>query len=460
MSDQFKLGHSSGAYPKQLALFTAPVTDVATYRTDYVEYSSKNPLEDRRLLFHLEGIRNQMIKLNGIKLYFKGKIQYENGTDVPDIPSGTWSTEELTDVAEEVKRKELQEKLKAIDVFPVNNLYHSLFKDGTMSIQNVKMFSNDIAYRGLIDTAVNHSFNAKDKIMSQFYIPPEGKATADESSLVSHPNVSKLGFAFASYTKKSNEIELCGDLLFPLCQQDKLLLSHVDVKIELIQHYPEFYLRHPHGDKKFKFVITGCKLIVPLITLPPDVEIGLEEVLKTNPAVYAYNDKRLTVHSVASGSRQFDHINTWNGDVPSKLSILMLPSANYNGSLETDPYCFEHNKITDAYISVDNLPVGGKGMSLTITDDQHTSQIIDAYCAAVDNFPNMGLTRSNWVDNFPILHFNINSNYTEEVLPLIKKGVTKVYLKFSTDLPQDTVILMLAEFPALLEIDGARNVTL
>ena len=56
MSNQFKISHSSGAYPKNIAFFSMPVTDVATYQTDFVEFSSKNPLKDKRLLFQIEGI--------------------------------------------------------------------------------------------------------------------------------------------------------------------------------------------------------------------------------------------------------------------------------------------------------------------------------------------------------------------------------------------------------------------
>lgn len=463
MSNQYKLSYSTGAYPKNLALFSVPVTDVSTYMKQVVDFSSKNPLEDKRLLFHLEGIRNQLIVLNEIKLEIRGKIVNENGGILPPVPSGTWSTTKLTGdsnkTAEEA-RQALQKKFIAADVFPVNNFFYSLFKDGTMTIQNTKIFLNDIGYRGIIETSMKNSFDKNDRIMTQFYIPTDSKSEENESIIPTHPNTSHNGYVFHTYTDKSNEIEMFGKLLFPICEQEKLLLSHVDVQIEMMMNYPDFYLRHPHDQHKYKFMITDCKLSVPLITLPPDVEIAQAEVLTSNPALYSFNDKKLTVHSVPSGSYQFEHINTWSGDVPSRLTVLMLPSKNYNGTLSTDPFAFVHNNVNFAEVSVDNQPVGGRSMKLRITGDEKTSLINDAYCSVINNYPNMNLTREQWLDLFPVYYFNINSNYTDEVLPLIRKGLTKVLFKFATPLTEDTTVLMQAEFPGLLEIDGVRNVSI
>ena len=467
MSNQFKMAHSVGGYPKNMSLFTTPLTDVATYHTEYVEYSSKFPLEDRRLLFMLEGVRNQMVDLHGMKLHLKGKIVFENGDSLPTIPREVvWNENPIEGETDELKAKEAarvasQELLIKADVFTANNLFYSLFKDGYMTLQNNKYFLNDIAYRGIIETVMHNLFDPEDGIiMNQFYRPSNsGPRPWSASTWPGNRATTDLGVFFSAYTEGSNEIEMCGKLLFPMCEQKKLLLSHVDVKIELLKHEPEFYLRHPHGTQKYKFAVTDAKLIVPLVTLPSDVEIGMNEVLQTTPAIYTYNDKRLTVHSISKDSHQFESTNTWNGDVPCKLTVLMVPSINYHGTLATDPFEFKHNKVSEVMFTVDNQPVGGKGMHLKIGSDEGSSSIIDAYCAVTDNFPEMKLARVQWFVQYPVFYFNINSNYTEDVFPLIKKGLTKFTIKFDDKLEEDTVLLMLAEFPGALEIDGTRNVS-
>ena len=240
----------------------------------------------------------------------------------------------------------------------------------------------------------------------------------------------------------------------------KLLLPFVDINIELVRHDPEFFLRHSGDNSKYKMVFTECKLQVPLITFPPDIEIAQAEVLQKNPALYSYIDKRVTVHSLPYGSHKFEHNNTWNGDVPSKLTVLMVPSKNYSGTYDTDPFAFEHNKCNQANFMVDNVPVGGLGMELSLTDKQETSKLMPVYCALRNSYPDIQLSRGDWFKNFPAFHFNINTSDTDDVLPLMKKGLTKLLLKFEPKLDHDTTFLLFAEFPGLLEIDAARNISL
>ena len=137
----------------------------------------------------------------------------------------------------------------------------------------------------------------------------------------------------------------------------------------------------------------------------------------------------------------------------------MVPSENYHGTYITDPFAFKHNYVKSAEIRVDNKIVGGKGMSLTITDDVRTSHINEAYCALVDSYPKMNLTREKWLNFFPALHFNIKRTYSDDVMPQMGKGLTKVNITYDNSLAEDTIVLMIAEFPALMEIDGIRNVT-
>lgn len=462
MINQFKLANSLGAYPPNMAFFNPPVTDIGTNDCEIIAHSIQNRLDDTRVVIEITGNRNQLIDLKGITANIKAKIVNEDGTNVNAMPDGLWSPDPITGVDNETKeneRKNSQNLRKTADIWPINNLYYSIFKDATMTLQGVKIFENDIAYKALFDTIVNNEFDVNKTIMTQFYVPASEKSESSQSIIMNHPKMNVDGFLLYQYTMRSNEIEMCGSLPFDICKQGKLLLSHVDLKLELIKHYSDFFLRHPHNMNRYRLKITDFKLMVPFITVSPDVEIAQAEILKDNPALYPYINKKITVHSVKNGCFFFEHINTWNGDVPSKLTILMVPSENYHGSYITDPFGFEHNYVKSAEIRVDNKIVGGKGMSLTITDDVRTSHINDAYCALIDSYPKMKLTREQWINNFPALHFNIKRTYSDDVMPQMGKGLTKVNITYDNPLAEDTIVLMIAEFPALMEIDGIRNVT-
>ena len=138
----------------------------------------------------------------------------------------------------------------------------------------------------------------------------------------------------------------------------------------------------------------------------------------------------------------------------------MVASENYNGSYETDPFCFEHHFVNYAAFSVDNVPDPGLTMNLKINEQEETSKIMDPYYSLLKCYPKMNLTRQQWLNIFPAFHFDINMQHTDEILPLIKKGMTKILFKFDKALEKDTTFIGLARFPGLLEIDSARNISL
>lgn len=458
--NKFKIAQSLEGYPHHLALFNPPITNVAVESEEVVVYSSSTTLDDPRIIFLISGNRNQMIDTKGIKLIYTGKLVFSDGSSIPLMPDHEWDGETKSDADEEKKRVTNNDSLIKCDVFPVNNLYHSFFKDGCLDIQGKKFYANDIAYRGLLDTIVNNVYDDDNPKMTQLYIPSVFKQKELES-IISGSNSNTLdGDALNEYTQASNEIELYGNLPFDVLNQDKYLISHLDMKIELLKHYPEFYLMHSHDKYKYKFIITDVKLCVPFITLRSDLEIAQAETLQNHAAIYNYTEKKVTVHSVASGSHFFETDNTWNQDVPTKLTILMLPSKNYYGSYKLNPFHFKHNNIKTAEIKVDNKCVGGNVKSFKITEKEETSHINDAFCTLIENYPEMKMKREYWLNNFPAIIFNINRKTEKDVLPLITKGLTKVHLSFAKALEEDTIVLLFAEFPVLMEIDGARNITI
>lgn len=138
----------------------------------------------------------------------------------------------------------------------------------------------------------------------------------------------------------------------------------------------------------------------------------------------------------------------------------MLPSKNYYGSYDLNPFHFKHNNIKTAEVRVDNKIAGGIIKNFRITNKEETSHINDAYCTLIENYPKMKLKRENWLNNFPAIVFNINKINDTNFLPLITKGFTKILLTFDTPLTEDTIVIFLAEFPVLMEIDSTRNISL
>ena len=150
MNNQYKLISSIAGYPANMALFKPPVSDMLGNNIETVIFSTKNPLDDSRFIFEITGNRNQLIYAKGMTLHMKAKIvQIENNDPVPEMPAGLWNpvviaaketdTNAVKELAatNEAARQLSQQAFINSDVFPVNNIYHSMFKDATISIQGV-----------------------------------------------------------------------------------------------------------------------------------------------------------------------------------------------------------------------------------------------------------------------------------------------------------------------------------
>ena len=240
MSNNYKLAHSLEGYPRNLSFFKAPLTDMVTGNQEVLIYSPKNDVNDSRTIYELTGLRNQLIKLDGLTMHITGTIVYEDGTPVADMPSGSWNSTAITDAektTEEATRQATQKTRQLADVSVVNNLYNSLYKDGIMSVQGARSYSNEITYRGWFDTIVNNKYDVNFSKMTQFYTVPSCKCDISESIIEGHDNFNQDSYALYQYTKNGNEIEMCGQLPFDLCDQEKYFLIHTDVMVEMNKQY-------------------------------------------------------------------------------------------------------------------------------------------------------------------------------------------------------------------------------
>ena len=64
------------------------------------------------------------------------------------------------------------------------------------------------------------------------------------------------------------------------------------LSITLHKQKNELFLKTTEVDKRFRFIFTKLKLIVPKITVAPQVQLALERRLLQNPAAYHHMNIR------------------------------------------------------------------------------------------------------------------------------------------------------------------------
>ena len=160
------------------------------------------------------------------------------------------------------------------DVGPVNLWMHSLFNDGSVSI-NEKLVSQPTSlysYRAYIETSLSYGPAAKESQLTGVMWYKDTPGHEDNTT------AANKGFKFRkALTAQSKSVQMMGKLHLDLFFQEKYLLNYDNLKIKLRRSRDVFALMADADNYKMK--IKDLALFVRDIQLNPAVRMGHVKVL-------------------------------------------------------------------------------------------------------------------------------------------------------------------------------------
>ena len=259
--------------------------------------------------------------------------------------------------------------------------------------------------------------------------------------------------------KESREFEMRGPLAIDVFKQEKPLLGKTRLTIELERNPPQKTLNSIKTNADFKLEITACKLEVPVLRMRSDIEEANEMMLTKRPALYPYERTCIKKFYLTSGIYSFETEDLFQGIIPSVVTVFMIPSANYNGAYNLNYTKLVNNKINSIGFKVDNTPMPGAAMSLKYGVDTSQSMLGDAVSAVSNVYPEASWS-ANTQKRLPLFVFDLRNTSNRSLLPLVRKGLSKLELKFDSPLAANSILFVSARFPAVMTLDGDRRVTL
>lgn len=442
--------HSDEAMSDEMDFFNIPPTVVSCENREKWYYSSKNPMNDNILLFDLEIPAGFMLETRNIMLLLKGKVVNGDGSSIPAMPTTSWTKANITDLEKTA--------LLAADVYHENLLHSSIFKRVSVKIQDLTLDSCDYALQTYLDLMLDFSPSANVKID----LMRGGRSTPkmDEASINrTNPKYDTTGLIRSEQMKESREFEMRGPLAIDVFKQDKPIMGKTRVVIELERNASRKFLNSIKADADFKLEITHCKLEVPMLRMRSDIEEANEMMLQKRPALYPFERTCIKKFHLTSGIYSYEIEDLHQGFIPSQIQVFMIPSANYNGAYNLNFMKFVNNKINSIGFKVDNTPMPGNAMTLKYGTDTKDSMLGDAISAVADAYPEAEWTASNQF-RLPIFVFDLRNTSSRNLLPLVRKGLSKLELKFAVPLVENSILFVSAKFPAVMRLDGNRRVTL
>ncbi|KAF4514184.1 UNVERIFIED_CONTAM: hypothetical protein B566_EDAN019354 [Ephemera danica] len=293
---------SSICTKSELDLFALPPTQTSIESGHYEIIKPLNAITDETnaIEFIIPGHTGQYLDLSHTELHAKLQIVKAGGLDLA-----------ATD-----------------NVAPVNYILHTMFSSVEVYLNNklITPVNNTAGYRAYIEMLLNYSSDVKANQMTAKIVHMDTQDVFDT-----------CGDANAGYKKRkamftlSKEVDAIGYMHSDLFNQDRFLLSGVDVRIKFIRGRDTFCLMSDTlASGKLK--INDLSLHVRRVELNPSVALAHAEALRLSTARYPITRVDVKVLTIPSGvqSKSLDTIYT--GQLPKRVTLGFVENKAFNGN--------------------------------------------------------------------------------------------------------------------------------
>jgi len=411
----------------ELCLNSMPPTQTAIEKSTFIEYrplaaiSGETPLIE----FFIPSSMDQYLDLDDMFLKVKLRIK------------------EFTSDGKEVD---------GVNVTPVNNLLHSLFTKIEMTLQDkiVTSSSQHYPYRAYIEKLLGTKSEAKNT-----YLRCAGWLKDSEFTV---PNMDRLNYV------KNGCIEVWDRLHVDLCQQSRLMLSGVPLKLALQAHRPEFYLQ-ALVDSKVVITWESVSLYVKHVKLSEYQMLQIESGLVRSPALYPISRNEIRQYIIPSGTSSKTLDNVISGQLPRRIILCMVNNKDENGTITTNPFNFEHHELNYLCCHVNGEQYPSIPYTPNFSESDCMREYLDLYKNLNQFHPSTctDIRFEEFRKGFTFFVFNLAPDLSDGCdghLNLIKRGTVRIDMRFKKAPKTVLSVLLFCEYDNVISIDKDRNITL
>jgi len=388
-------------------------------------YKPIAPVEQNDLEFLIPGDDNY-IRLD-IQLYVRGKLVSSSGNNV-DVSDHTGVT---------------------------NNLLHSLFSQCTVVLNGttMKQSSEHYNYRSYLETLLTYGTDSAATHLTNAYCYRDtgdmlpSNPTSATVTAVTNGISSVAGINLTPVI----ELQLFGRLHSDLFNVPLVLLPDVSLQIRLKKARPSFYMMSKKADSNTTFKFLDAQLLVKRVK-PETVTLLAHTATLNTGALARYNMTRveLKTFTFSAGSQSLSTDNAVLGPVPKRLLFTMVKNADFIGTMDTNPYKFQHY-ISDFSLFVNGKQYPNEGISLGM-DHEKTS--VMGYSTLFEgsgiHHSNAGhqITHDMFLNGYFMLLFDLTPDQgaSESHTSQPGQGNIRVEMKFAKPLPEAITCLLYLEF--------------
>ena len=401
-----------------------------------------SPDSGRPLEFHIPANGDDYLDLSQCYMYLKCHVLRGEGTPI------------------ETTKGDPETPGSQAKVGPVNLLFHSLFRQVDLTMNDILVSTSGGAYpyRAYITTMLSYGKSAKESWLRYL----EGWQT-DEAGSYDEEDNDGLAQRICM-VKNGRSFELKGRLHIDMLMQERLIPNNVNVRVTLTRSRPQFHLM------SFERVPANCEvhideavLEVHKVKVASSEQIRLEKVL-ASPGGAKYPVTHVVTHhfTIARGTSTADLDALFIGQIPGKVVLGMVTDEAFAGSWKHNTFNFRHFDVNSIYLIVDEPPIPAQPLQ----PDFERGNFAECYHALMKS---TGLYPSDWSNNLTaeqyqagsmFLSFDLNPDDGDGVAYVSPRrlGTVKANLMFASTLLATITIIAFAQFNYLVGIDRYRTV--
>jgi hypothetical protein len=417
----------------ELDLFAPPLVETGILSGEYVEYKTIQNIGDENapLEFFIPGQGDRYIALDRTLLRVQFKVTDENGKAYPNA-----ATDKKISLA--------------------NYTLHSLFSDIRVTLNNNQVGSSShmYGYRAYLEALMSFNDSSKKShLTSALWSQDTPGSMAAETSA---PFLERAGFV-----EKGKVCEVMGRIHTDITSQPRLMLNEVDVGFRLTRADSKFVCL---ADKTLKpqIKITDVSLYVRKCVINPSVLLAHSKMLQSHTAKYPIRRVELYNYSLPKGTVRSTLEHIFPGKLPSRIILGFVKSSAFNGTVEENPYNFEHNNVNMISVSIDGVVLGGKPLAPDFTSDKAMQSFTQFYMHGGIPLTDDGfsISRQDYLAGGMVLFaFDTTPLMTasEDFWTMPNEGSCRIELGFSTGLTDVTTAVIYAEFRDVLQCNRGRE---
>lgn len=449
---RIKNSESCGKY--ELDLFNVPPTQVAIDEGYWDDIKPHPNFQKGTVTFDIPGDSNNYLSLSDSELWVTVSLRNTNNSNEFD-----------------------SEKLEKLG--PVNNLFHCLYSQVQVSLNNSEVENSNSVYpyRAYIENLLCYGREAKETFLQQeMFIKDKPGTMGPVFSKVGQPNatppvaavVGNDGFEkriekfvkLIDGTKRAKTIQLRGRIHSDLFNMNKYMLSNVGVQVKLTRQRPEFYLMgDPEQVSKSTIQIEDCFMRVRRVKVSPSIMYHHAMELERTTAKYPIKRVMVKYFALPFRASKTSISQVHSGILPSRVIVGFVPTAAFDGSADLNPYDFRHMNLTSLKLKVTskNLPYSS-GLDLDFKNDMY----MQGYNSLYQNIRESAndISYDDYKDGYTLFAFNLSPDLCAdgEQFSELKDGSLDLDVDFEK-LPEDSITAVFyLEFDNVIEITKQRNV--